>query len=88
MTYGADGAHGVVDPAWAEAALDDLEAAAGAEDHTGVWDADVFKGDVAVAVGGVVVAHYREHALDGYAGGVGVDEHDGLLLVGVLVLGV
>lgn len=54
----ADGAHGVVDAAWSKAALNDFETTAFAEDHVSGWDADVSEGDVAVAVGGVVVAHY------------------------------
>lgn len=84
---GADGAHGVVDAAGSETALDDFEAAAFAEDHCGGGDADVCKGDVAVAVGGVVVAVDGEHAFLFDAGGGGRDEHDGLLLVAVWVGG-
>lgn len=41
-----------------------------------------------VAVGGIVVAVDRQHAVDGDAGGVGGDEEDGLLAVGVAVGGV
>lgn len=85
---GADGAHGVVDAAGAQAALDDFEAAAFAQDHAGGGDADIVEADVAVAVGGVVVAVDGQHAVDGDAGGVGGDEEDGLLAVGVAVGGV
>lgn len=82
---GADRAHRVVDAAGAEAALDDFEAAAFAEDHVGEGHADVVEGDVAVAVGRIVIAVDRKHAVHGDAGGVCFDQDDGLLLVGVAV---
>ena len=78
---GADGAHGVMDSAGAQTALDDFEAASFAEDHVGGRDAYVVEEEVAVAVGGVVEAADGEHAFDGDAGRVGGDEDDGLLFV-------
>lgn len=86
--YGADCPHGVVDPSRAEATLDDLEAAALAEDEVAGRHADILERDVAVAVGRVVVAVDGHHAVDGDAGRVGRHEDDGLLLVGVLVGGI
>lgn len=84
----ANGAHSVVNTSGAQTALDDFEAAALAEDHVGGRDAHVVEGDVAVAVGGIVVAEDGEHAVYGDAGGVVGDEDDGLLLVFVGVIGV
>jgi hypothetical protein len=78
----------VVDATGAETALDDLKAAAFAEDHVGGWDTHIVEGYVSVAVGRVVKAHDREHAVDGYARGVVGYEDDGLLLVLVRVVGV
>lgn len=69
----ADGAHGVVDTAGAETTLDDLEAAAFAQDHVGDWHSHVLECDVAVAMGSIVVAVDGEHALHGHSRGVGGD---------------
>lgn len=77
----ADGPHRVVDAAWPETPLDDLEAVALAENEVGGGHPHVGEGDVAVAVGRVVVAEDAEHAVDGDAGDVVRDEDDGLLLV-------
>ena len=85
---GADGAHGVVDTAGTETALDDLEAAAWAEDDVVEWHADVVESDVAVTVWGIVVAEDAEHTVDGDTWGVVWDEHDRLLLVDIRVVGV
>ena len=82
---GADGAHGVVDAARAETALDDFEAATFAQDDAGDGDAHVAEGDVAMAVGGVVIAVDVQHALDRDAGSIGGDQNHGLLAVGVAV---
>jgi len=73
----------VVDTAWSQTALDDLEATAGAQNHTAIWYTDVVKTDVAVTVRGVVIAEHGQHAVDGDTGGVRWYEHDGLLAVGV-----
>lgn len=85
---GTNAAHGVVDTSWAETALDDLEAAAGAEDDLGDGDAHVLEGDVRVSVRGVIVTVHGEHAVDGDALGGGGDEDHRLLAVLVLVVGV
>lgn len=81
----ANGAHRVVDASGAQTALDDFETAAFAQDHAGNGHAHVVKRDVAVAVGGVVVAVHGQHPLDLDTGGVGWHQDHGLLAVGVFV---
>lgn len=88
LLRGPDAAHGVVDAARAQAALHDLVAAALAQDDGVEGHAHVGEGDVAVAVGGVVVAVDAEHAVHRDARRVGGDEHHGLPLVLVRVVGV
>lgn len=52
-------------PTGTETALDDLEASSLTEHHVRSWNTDVVENDVCVAVGSVVVAVDRQHALDG-----------------------
>ena len=84
----ADAAHGVVDAARSETSLDDLEASPFSEDHVAGRNPDIVEGDVSVAVGGIIVAVDREHAVDGDTRGVGGNNHDRLLPVSVLVVGI
>jgi len=78
----------MVDTAGSKTALDDLETTASAEDHAAIWYANIVEADVAVTVRGVVVAEHGQHTVDGDTGGVGGDEHDGLLFVRVGVCGI
>ena len=70
-----------MDAARAEAALRDLEAAAFARDQVVRGNAHVVEGDVAVAVGRVVVAEHREHPGDLHARRVHRHQHHRLALV-------
>lgn len=70
------------------AALHYLEAAAVSKNNVGCWNSYVFEDEVRVAVGSVVVAVYREHALDFDSRCVGWHDDDRLLLVFVWVVGV
>ena len=77
----ADGAHGVVDPAGAEAGLGDGEPVALTGEAVGDGHTDVVEGDLGVAVL-VLVAEHGQVPDDGHAGGVTGDQHHGLLPVG------
>jgi len=46
----------VVDSAWAEASLDDLEASSWTENHKVIGNADVFKRNVTVTMGSIIEA--------------------------------
>ena len=81
-TYSTDTPHRVMDPPRPQTPLYDFKAAALTEDDVRCRHAHIFKLDVCVAVRSVVVAEHRQHALDGYAGGVGGNKDDGLLAVG------
>jgi hypothetical protein len=72
-----------MDTARPQATLDDFEAATFAEDEAGNGNADVFECDFRVAMGSVIIAVDREHTFHGNPGGVGRNEDDGVLLVGV-----
>jgi len=85
---GADAAHGVVDASRSQTPLDDLETTALAKNHVASRHAYVVECDVAVAVGGVVVAEDGEHAVDGDARGVVRHENHGLLPILVRVVGI
>lgn len=78
----------MVNTARSQSALDNLEPSALAENHVLCRHAHVLKGDVAVAVGGVVVAVDLEHSIDGDSRKAGRDQDDGLLLVRVGVVGI
>jgi hypothetical protein len=78
---GSDRAHAVVDPAGTEAHLGDLEAAALAEQHVLVGDADVVEPQVHVPVRGVVLAEHVHRAEDLDSGRVHRDENLRLTLV-------
>jgi hypothetical protein len=87
-----DGAHAVVDTAGAETSLEHLEATAKVARATGngllkVED-DVLVDDLAVALGGVVVAKDLHGADNLDTGGLGVDEEDRVALVPGRVSGV
>lgn len=88
LLRGTNGAHRVVDTPGAQTALDDLEPASFTQDDVRDGHADIVEADVAVAVGGVVVAIHRKHPVHGDSGGVGGDEDNGLPLVLVWVVGV
>ena len=77
-----------MDTTRSKTALDDFETAALAKDEVRGGHADVLEADMAVAVGRIVVAVDRQHAVDGDSGGLGGDEDDGLLPVRVGVAGV
>ena len=78
---GAEGAHGVVDAAGTQTALHDLVPSSLAQNEPVKRDFDVREGDVAVAVGRVIVAVHGQHAVDFYPGRVAWDQHHGLLHV-------
>lgn len=78
----------MVNTARSQSALDNLEASALAENQILCRHAHVVEGDVAVAMGGVVVAVDLEHSLDGDSRKAGRDQDDGLLLVRVGVVGI
>lgn len=78
----------MVNTARAQSALDNLESSALAEDQVLCRHAHVLERDVAVAVGGIVVAVDLEHSLDGDSRKAGRDQDDGLLLVRVGVVGI
>lgn len=84
-----DASHGVVDTTRAQTALHDFVPPTFTQDHGVEWDTDVGEGDVAVAVGGVVVAVHAQHAVDLDPGSVGGDQHHrlALVLVGVVRVG-
>lgn len=87
-TYCSDGSHRVVDSAWAKTALDHLETTSFAEAHVACRYADVFKLDVAVAVGRIVKANDGKHACDGDTWCICRHEDNRLLLVDVRVVGI
>lgn len=66
----------MVDSAWAETALDDLETSAWTKNHEVVGDTDVLEGNVTVSVGSIVEAEDGKHTLDGDTRGGGWDDHD------------
>lgn len=87
----ADGAHAVVDTSGAETGLEHLEAAAEVLRTTGNVlnvDLDVVVDDLAVALGGVVVAHDGHGADDLDTGERSVKDDDRVTLVLVGVVGV
>jgi hypothetical protein len=84
-TYCSNGAHGVVNATGTQTALDNLEAAALSENQVACGHAHIVKGDVAMAMGRVVVAKHLEHAVNLDALGLGGHEDDRLLLVGIRV---
>jgi len=51
-------------------------------------NADVVEGDVTVAMGRIVVPEDAQHAVNGDTGGVGWNEDNGLLKIGIFVVGV
>lgn len=71
-----------------ETTLDDFETTARTKDHGILGHSDVLECNVTVTVRSIVVAEDGEHALDGDAGRVCGNDHHGLLLVHVLVVGV
>jgi hypothetical protein len=73
----------VVDTTGAKTSLDDLEAAAWAEDNVVEWYADVIEADVAMPMWGIIVTEDAKHTVDGDAWSVVRDKHDGLLLINV-----
>jgi hypothetical protein len=86
-TYHPNSPHRMMDPPRPQSALDDLEPSPFPEDDVLLRDTHVRECDVAMAMRRIVVAHGGQHPLHLHAGCVGRDEDDGLLLVGVLVLG-
>jgi hypothetical protein len=78
----------VVDTPRAKAALDNLKAAALAEDHVAGRHAYILECNVTVTMGCVVVAKDRQHAVDSHTRNIVGDEDDGLLLVLVAVVGI
>jgi hypothetical protein len=73
----------MVDTAWSETTLDDLETATRAKNDVIEGHAYIVEGDVAMAMWGIVVAKNAEHAMDGNTWGIMWDEDDGLLLIRV-----
>lgn len=85
-TYSANGSHGMVDATWSETALYNLKATAFPENKVAGGHADIVKGDVAVTVGGIIVAVNVQHAVNGDTLCVRWHEDHGLLAVDVLVI--
>lgn len=70
------------------ATLHYLEAAAVSKNNVRCWNSHILEDEVGVAMGSVVVAVYREHALDFDSRRVGWHDDNRLLLVFVWVVGV
>lgn len=87
-TYSTNAAHSVVNTSRSQSALDNLKSAALTEHQVLGRNTHVVEGDVAVAVGGVVVAVDLEHSLDGDARQTSRDQDDRLLLVRIFVVGI
>lgn len=87
-TYGSNGAHSMVNTAGSKSALDNLKTTTLAEDEVASGHANILEANVAMAVRGVIVAVDVQHAVDGNALGFRRDQNNGLLLVGVLVVGI
>jgi len=66
----------VVDATWSETSLDDFKATALSKDHVALVHTDIREGDVTVAVGRIIKAHDRKHAVDGNTRSVCGDEDD------------
>lgn len=77
-----------MDAAGTQTALDNLEAAALSQDHVANGNSDIVEANVSVAMGRIVVAVDLEHSVNGDAGGVMGHEHNRLLAVRILVVGV
>ena len=78
---GTDGAHAVVDAAWAKAALRNLEATSRPGDERRQRQAHIGEADFAVAVRLVQRAEHRQHALDFHPRRVQRHQHHRVLLV-------
>ena len=69
-----------------ETTLDNFEAATFSKDHVGDRYFAVLEGDMAMAVGCVIVTIDAKHTFDGNARGIGWDKDNGLLLIFIWVI--
>jgi len=77
-----------MDTAGPEASLNDLEALTLAEHNAVQRDADVLEDDVAVTVRRIIISKDTKHTVNRDTRCVGWNQHDRLLLVHTLVVGV
>jgi hypothetical protein len=75
----------MVNASWAKTALNDLEATARTQNHIACWDANVLECEVAMSMGGIIIAINGEHSVDSNTWRVCRNQDDRLLLVWVLV---
>ncbi len=80
---GADTAHAVVNPARPQSALGDLKPTAGTGDDIGQRHPHILEVHLAMAIGLVQLAEYRQHAHDLHPRRVLGHDHHGVLLVAV-----
>lgn len=78
----------MVNAAGTKSALDNLEATTLTQNHVLDGHSDILEGNVAVAVGGIIVTVNLEHSVDGDAGGLGGHQDDRLLSVGIGIVGI
>lgn len=75
----------MVDTAWAETTLDDLETTTPAADEVADRHADVLVQNLAVSLGRIIVSKHLHRSDDAHTGRVGGNDDDALLLVRVRV---
>jgi hypothetical protein len=66
---------------WPKAALDNLKSTSWVKDYIFRRNANVVEDYVAVAVGSVIEAYYREHAVNGNTWGIAWNQDNRLLLI-------
>ena len=72
----------MVDTAGTQAALGDLETAAGTQDEVARGYADILEAHLRMSVGGIIVAKDREHSMNGHTWGIHGHQDHSLLMIG------